>query len=187
MHDDRVRLMYYDPRWRQEFEQTRSSILHSCAGWVTAVEHIGSTSIPGLVARPTIDVVAAAEHDEGIERAALLIEGLNSRRRAAPSWAIESTVLVKPRHLLPERPDPTHLVLLVLRDSSVWNRVIRMRDYLQTPPETAIRFEEVKVTQWRSGEGDLASYQARKALFFSLHKIGVDKIQSKSVSSKFFH
>ena len=79
MRDDPVRLMYYDPRWRQEFEQTRSSILHSCAGWVTAVEHIGSTAIPGLVARPTIDVAAAADDQEGMEQASLLIEGLNYR------------------------------------------------------------------------------------------------------------
>jgi GrpB-like predicted nucleotidyltransferase (UPF0157 family) len=167
MHEDRVRLMYYDPRWRQEFEQTRSSILHSCVGWVTAVEHIGSTSIPGLVARPTIDVVAAAEDDEGLERAATLIEGLNYRRQPSPAWAVESTVLVKPRHPLPDQPDPTHLVLLVLRGSSLWTRVIRMRDYLQTNPETAIRFEEAKVAQWRSGEGALANYQARKGVFFS--------------------
>jgi GrpB-like predicted nucleotidyltransferase (UPF0157 family) len=134
---------------------------------VTAVEHIGSTSIPGLVARPTIDVVAAADDDEGIERAALLIEGLNYRRQPSPIWAGESTILVKPRHMLPDQPDPTHCVLLVLRGSSLWTRVIRVRDYLQTNPETAIRFEEAKVAQWRSGEGDLASYQASKALFFS--------------------
>ncbi|MDG2222325.1 MAG: GrpB family protein, partial [Rubripirellula sp.] len=42
--------MHYDPRWRQEFEQTRSSILSSTEGWVTGVEHIGSTAISGLIA-----------------------------------------------------------------------------------------------------------------------------------------
>ena len=38
--------------------------MHSCDGWVTAVEHVGSTAISGLIARPTVDVLAAVA-DEG--------------------------------------------------------------------------------------------------------------------------
>jgi GrpB-like predicted nucleotidyltransferase (UPF0157 family) len=165
--DDRVRLMHHDPRWRQEFEQTRSSILHSCAGWVTAVEHIGSTSISGLIARPTIDVIAAVDSVDGIEPAALLIEGLNFRRQQSPAWAPDAMLLVKPRHAPAGQPDPTHCVLLVVHGSPIWNRVIRLRQWLRDHAETAIRFEEAKVARWRSGEGDLASYQADKALFFA--------------------
>jgi len=167
MNEDRVRLMHYDPRWRQEFEQTRSSILHSCAGWVTAVEHIGSTAISGLIARPTIDVVAAVQDDSSIEQAACLIEGLNYGRGSSSGWAREAVSLVKPRHALVGQSDPTHHVLLVLQGSAVWNRVIRVRDWLRSNGEAAIRFEEAKVARWRSGAGDLVSYQAAKALFFA--------------------
>ena len=75
MKEKQVRLMHYDPRWRQQFQQTRSSILHSCAGWVTAVEHVGSTTISGLIARPTIDVLAAVMDEDSLMVAAELIEG----------------------------------------------------------------------------------------------------------------
>jgi GrpB-like predicted nucleotidyltransferase (UPF0157 family) len=167
MDDNRVRLMHYDPRWRQEFAQTRSSLLHSGAGWVTSVEHIGSTAISGLIARPTIDVIAAVVGPEGIEPAALLIEGLNYRRQAGPAWAADATMLLKPRYALPQQPDPTHCVLLVVANSPTWDRVIRLRQWLREHPETAIRFEEAKVARWRSGEGDLRSYQADKAVFFA--------------------
>jgi len=167
MNEDRVRLMHYDPRWRQEFEQTRSSILHSCEGWVTAVDHIGSTAISGLIARPTIDVVATVQDDDSLEPAASLIQGLNYGRTPSPAWASEAVSLVKPRHALIAQPDPTHHVLLVVQGSSVWTRVIRIRDWLRSHGETAIRFEEAKVARWRSGEGDLVSYQAAKALFFA--------------------
>ena len=167
MHDDRVRLMHNDPRWRQEYEQTRSSLLHSCAGWVIGIEHIGSTAISGLVARPTIDVVAAVENQEAMEPAASLIEGLNYRRDASPSWAAEAIALVKPRYAFAGQPNPTHSVLLVVQGSSVWHRAIRIRNWLRANAEVAIRFEEAKVARWRSGEGDLVSYQADKALFFA--------------------
>jgi GrpB-like predicted nucleotidyltransferase (UPF0157 family) len=167
MQPQRVRLMHYDPRWRQEFEQTRSSILSSGEGWVTAVEHIGSTAISGLIARPTIDVVAGVESREGLEPAALLIEGLNFRRCEVPSWAGGALVLRKPRHVTVDQPDPTHCVFLAVLDSPVWRRVVRIRDWLRSHAEIAIRFEEAKVARWRSGEGDLSSYQNDKALFFS--------------------
>jgi len=167
MQGDRVRLMHYDHRWSQEFEQTRSSILHSCDGWVTAIEHIGSTAISGLIARPTIDLVAGVNDMKSIEPAALLIEGLNYRREAPPPWVSEAIALVKPRYVTNARPDPTHYVLLAVRGSAEWHRVIRIRDYLRANAESAIRFEEAKVARWRRGEGELSSYQQDKAMFFA--------------------
>ncbi|MGI9471706.1 MAG: GrpB family protein [Rubripirellula sp.] len=167
MHESQVRLMHYDPRWRQEFEQTRSSILHSCVGWVTAVEHVGSTAISGLIARPTVDVVAAVADTASMEAATDLIEGLNFRRDPNPDWTVDAVVLTKPRHLSVAQPDPTHQVWLVLAASPLWHRLTRMRDWLRANAETAIRFEEAKVASWRSSEGDFAAYQSDKALFFA--------------------
>ena len=167
MHDSPVRLTHYDPRWRQEFQQTRSSILHSCDGWVTAVEHVGSTAISGLIARPTIDVVAAVREQDSIAPAADLIEGLNFRCVEKPSWAREGLVLTKPRYLSDAQPDATHQVWLVLESSDLWNRLLRMREWLRANPETAIRFEEAKVASWRNSEGDPSAYQSDKSLFFA--------------------
>ena len=167
MKEKQVRLMHYDPRWRQEFQQTRSSILHSCTGWVTAVEHVGSTAISGLIARPTIDVLAAVMDEDALMVAAELIEGLNFRIGDSPDWSSDSVVLTKPRHWTVTQPDPTHRVWLVTQDSACWQRMIRMRDWLRTHKETAICFEEAKVARWRSGEGELAAYQSDKAVFFS--------------------
>lgn len=42
-----------------------------------------------------------------------------------------------------------------------------MRDWLRDNKETAVRFEEAKVARWRSGEGELSSYESDKALFFA--------------------
>jgi GrpB-like predicted nucleotidyltransferase (UPF0157 family) len=166
-HFQQVRLMHHDARWRQEFQQTRSSILFSCAGWVSAVEHIGSTAISGLIARPTIDVVAGVEDLAAMEFATPLIEGLNFREIDAPDWAEGARHLVKPRHPSPPATEPTHRVFLTVRDSQLWNRVIRLRDWLRGHPETAIRFEEAKVARWRSGEGDLDQYEHAKSIFFA--------------------
>lgn len=162
-----VRLMHYDPRWRQEFQQTRSGILQSCLGLVTAVEHIGSTAISGVIACPTIDVLAGYDPSrvsdpKVIDEAARLIEGLNFRVVESPSWAQEAVVLDKPRH-----GECTHRVFLISQAAVFWRQSIAVRDYLQGNPEQAIRFEETKIARWRHGSGDEVRYQADKAIFFT--------------------
>lgn len=162
-----VRLMHYDARWRQEFQQTRSSLLYSCAGWVTEVHHVGSTSISGLIARPTIDLLAGVDGDAAMDEARMRIEGLNFREISAPDWVQGARQLIKPRYAVANQPEPTHLVWLTIKGSPFWNRLLRIRDWLRDHPETAIRFEEAKVANWRNGEGDLESYQSAKSIFFA--------------------
>lgn len=157
-----IRLMHYDPRWPQEFEQTKSSILHSCLGDVVEVQHIGSTAISGLIAQPIVDVVAAVAEDATIESVAALIEGLYFRVVPSPPWAAQSLWLVKPRH-----GETTHRVMLTRLGSPLWRRVLAVRDFFRQNPERAIRFEEIKVRLWKSGEGQDDQYVRDKALFYS--------------------
>tara|TARA_R110002111_G_scaffold59008_2_gene99573 strand:- start:626 stop:1234 length:609 start_codon:yes stop_codon:yes gene_type:complete len=166
MTSDSVRLMHYDPRWRQEFEQTRSNILSSCEGWITGAQHIGSTAISGLIARPTIDVVATTAEEKGLDRAASLIEGLNFRCVDTPLWADGAITLIKPRSLSAESSDLTHRVFLVVAPSAMLLRAVAYRNYLRKHPEVAIELEEVKVASWREHDGDLDAYQKDKAAFF---------------------
>ncbi|TWU58041.1 GrpB family protein [Rubripirellula reticaptiva] len=166
MLDEPVRLMHYDPRWRQEFQQTRSSILASCEGWVNSVEHIGSTAISGLIARPTIDVIALVPNDEAIQPARQLIEGLNFRIEPTASWATDVMTLEKPRAASPGM-DPTHRVMLVVQGAPVAIRTVRFRDYLRSRPEVAIRWEEFKVAAWRDSDGDFLRYESEKSVFIA--------------------
>lgn len=163
---DTVRLMHYDPRWPQEFQQTRSGILHGCLGWVIDVQHIGSTAIGGMISRPILDVVAAVNDDDAAEQAisesADLIEGLNFRQVATPMWAAETIVLTKPRS-----GQPTHRVFLTYRDSPFYRSSIAVRDALRGDRELSLRFEETKVTRWRKGEGDPRQYESDKSVFFA--------------------
>ncbi len=167
MPTETVRLMHYDPRWRQEFQQTRSSILMCCEGWVTDAQHIGSTAISGLIARPTIDVIATVQAAEGMEAAAMLIEGLNFRREQSPDWAAGAITLIKPRNIHPDVPEPTHRILLALEASSILKRTIGIRDHFRGHPEVAMDWEESKVASWRNCEGDVTRYESDKAGFFA--------------------
>lgn len=163
---DIVRLMHYDPRWPQEFQQTRSGILDGCSGWVVDVQHIGSTAIDGMIARPILDVVAAVENDDEVERALQessdLIEGLNFRKHSPPMWAAETIVLDKPRS-----GAPTHRVFLTYVDSPFYRSAVCIRRALQADRELSLRFEETKVTRWKRGAGEPNKYAEDKSVFFA--------------------
>lgn len=157
-----IRLMHHDARWRQEFEQTRSSLLQSCQGHVTRVDHVGSTSIPGLIAQPIIDVVALVSDLSSLDAASLLIEGLNYQVADNPNWLEHSLVLQKPRH-----GEVTHQVLLMVLGNPAHKRLIRMRDFLRSNPEEAVRFESTKIDHWKQANGDPDQYEQDKATVFS--------------------
>ncbi len=53
----RVELRDYDPRWASTFDVERSRILAALGSLAGSVDHVGSTSVPGLAAKPTIDIV----------------------------------------------------------------------------------------------------------------------------------
>ena len=55
-----IRVVPYDPRWPQLFEAERRVIEDALGEEALLVEHVGSTSVPGLVAKPKIDIVAVA-------------------------------------------------------------------------------------------------------------------------------
>jgi GrpB-like predicted nucleotidyltransferase (UPF0157 family) len=52
-----VVIVDYDPRWPELFEAEKARILEACGEWLATVEHIGSTSVPGLAAKPIIDIM----------------------------------------------------------------------------------------------------------------------------------
>ena len=51
----------YDPLWPQEFEAEADRIERACAGLPIQLEHMGSTSVPGLSAKPVIDILAESD------------------------------------------------------------------------------------------------------------------------------
>jgi GrpB-like predicted nucleotidyltransferase (UPF0157 family) len=157
-----IRLMHYDPRWRQEFEQIRSSILDACHGVVVAVEHIGSTAISGLVAQPIIDCVAGTRSAPDLAQAETLIEGLFCRPRTDLAILEPGDVrLDKPRY-----GSSTHHIYLTVVDSPLWCRLVKVRDRLRLDRDLALRFEEAKVHRWECRSGEPLGYAEGKSLLF---------------------
>jgi GrpB-like predicted nucleotidyltransferase (UPF0157 family) len=59
--EDSIQVVDYDANWSIRFEQEKSQILNALGDAVLDIQHIGSTSVPGLAAKPIIDIVVGVE------------------------------------------------------------------------------------------------------------------------------
>src|SRR5262245_60612959 len=57
----RIELVAYDPEWPRQFEQQAALIRRVLAGAALAIEHVGSTAVPGLAAKPVIDIALTVQ------------------------------------------------------------------------------------------------------------------------------
>src|SRR5437762_9056893 len=57
-----VEIVSYDPSWPLRFEEEKQALGRALATWIVgSIEHIGSTAIPGLAAKPVIDIMAGVQ------------------------------------------------------------------------------------------------------------------------------
>ncbi len=159
-----IRLMLYNQMWQQEFEQSRSSILQATDGWVVDLQHIGSTYLRNGIARPIVDMMAGMEDIQGLNEAALLIEGLNYRRVEAPEWC--SAELCAWLHK-PRSGEITHSVLLLKRGGAGWQRAIAVRDWLESHLADWQSLQNVKKENRTLTCDALQRYSLAKDLFFA--------------------
>ena len=135
-----VAIVDYDPRWTRQFEEEKARILAATVPSVVAVEHIGSTAVPGLAAKPIIDILAGIRHLE------------DARACIAPLATIGYEYVPEYETELPERryfrkgprEARTHHVHLVEVEGAFWRRHLAFRDYLRAHPEEAKRYAALK-------------------------------------------
>ena len=59
--DEPISLSEYDPAWPARFEAEKQAILHSEPNGFRAIEHFGSTAVPGLLSKPILDILIGAD------------------------------------------------------------------------------------------------------------------------------
>lgn len=84
---ERVKLCDYDPRWPEQYAEHASRIRAALGNCAVRLEHVGSTSVPGLVAKPIIDIVLEVPDsaDEAVYVAELEAAGYALELRE-PNW-----------------------------------------------------------------------------------------------------
>jgi GrpB-like predicted nucleotidyltransferase (UPF0157 family) len=156
-----IAVVAYDPEWPRRFEIERALLEPLLAPWLEGgMHHIGATSIPGLGAKPIIDMMAGV-HD--LEEARAAFEPLREQSYIyTPHWPGIAHHFSKPSA---QPPEMTHGLHLTQPGSDLWNERLAFRDALRADPALAAEYETLKLRLARQHAGDLTAYTAGKRAF----------------------
>jgi GrpB-like predicted nucleotidyltransferase (UPF0157 family) len=157
--DPAVRIVDYDPGWPAEAARELARVGEALGGLAVRLDHVGSTSVPGLAAKPIVDLqVSVAE----LEPQAAYVEPLEAIGYLFVPYATapEYHFFGRP----PERPR-THHLHVCAAESFEERRHLAVRDFLRAEPEEAARYEAVKRESARLHPEDRLAYMAGKEGF----------------------
>jgi len=161
---DEIEVAEYDAQWPARFAHESDQIRRLLANPSLEIEHHGSTAVPGLAAKPVIDMLVAVESIESAEGYAsvLLQNGYESvDRRYREIWP-ERIVLIRR-----ERRERVCHVHLMLRGHSAWKRLIAFRNHLRTHPDVAAKYADLKRSLAGTLGHDRHAYMTAKGDFIN--------------------
>ena len=126
--------------------------------FIVDLQHVGSTSIPGMDAKPIIDIGAALAKFEDGERCVAPLEGIGYTYRGL------STRLHRHRHFVREHP-ATHSLHLLEPSNDEWANLVLFRDYMIAHPEVAEEYAALKRSLGVQFKRDVQRYRDGKDPF----------------------
>ncbi|MCK6460835.1 MAG: GrpB family protein [Planctomycetes bacterium] len=156
-----VVLVPYDPDWPRRFERERDLLARIFRGTAVAIEHVGSTAVPGLGGKPVLDIMAGVPQLSDVEARIPDLEV------AGYEYVAEyESRLPERRYFRKPRAGPrTHHLHAVVRDGVFWRRHLLFRDYLRTHPEAASAYFELKERLASRYRTDRVAYTDGKSAF----------------------
>ena len=134
-----VRLSPHDEAWEVEASRVIARLWEVFSSFAVDVQHIGSTAIGSISAKPIIDIAVGVVSFEGLESFAQPLQALGVYRSAGQPF---------PGIVLFSRDDATgtrlNNIQVVIHGSPQWNQHIRFRDHLNAHPEKAAEYDAIK-------------------------------------------
>jgi GrpB-like predicted nucleotidyltransferase (UPF0157 family) len=156
---ERVALVNHDSRWAALFEAERQRVLTAFPVTFCDIQHIGSTAVVGMPAKPIIDLLAGVSSSTDLDALQQRLQEVGYC--AAPGeqpherrWLL--------RHYYGRR---THHLHLVVHEGEEWQQKLRFRDLLRRDTNLAVQYAQLKGGLAYRFAADRDAYTAGKSLF----------------------
>lgn len=158
---EQIVLVSHDPRWLAAAAEECLRITEACGPALVRVEHIGSTSVPGLIAKPVLDLMPLVRRfDDGFACVAPM--------RALGYW-FAGEFGIAGRHLFVKGSPRTHHAHMLVEGSKEARRHLAVRGVLRGDPEMAARYAALKQDLAPKFGSDRTGYaEAKSALMREL-------------------
>ena len=149
----------YDPTWPAKFETEKRVLRAVLAPWLAGtIEHIGSTAVPGLPAKPVIDIMGAVRDLPSSQPAIEALQPFNYSyfpyKAELMHWFCKPTPASRTHHL--------HLVPF---ESQLWRERLAFRDCLRSDPATRDAYTQLKLKLAAQFHDDREAYTEAKTDF----------------------
>jgi len=150
----------YDPAWPSWFLQIRELVAEKLGSYCLGIEHVGSTAVPGMTAKPIIDIVAVIECGM-FQIVQALLDELGYRHQG--DLGIQGREAFKLEDPGMSVRLPPHHLYVCPRESEELKRQVAFRDYLLVHPEWVLRLSELKRSLCEQHSADREAYAEGKS------------------------
>jgi len=152
-----VRLVPYTAEWQRIFEDEKALLQSAIGQYVLDIQHVGSTAIPGMAAKPIIDIAIVVT---SFEEAKALIQPVEQL-----GYEYRGEFGIPRRHYFVKGDPRTHHIHMNEIDSRDWENQVLFRDYLIQHPPSAEEYAALKVKLAQRYPTDREAYLEGKAPF----------------------
>jgi GrpB-like predicted nucleotidyltransferase (UPF0157 family) len=156
----RVVVLPHDPAWALAFTQASAEVAGALADNLLEIQHIGSTAIPGIYAKPVIDMLAVV-----VDIAA--VDGRNAQMRSLGYEPKGEFGIPGRRYFYRNNPAGirTHQIHAFAKGSPHIARHLAFRDFLRAHPNIALEYSELKRRLADAHSNDIEAYMDGKDAF----------------------
>ncbi len=171
-----VNVVDYDPSWPARFERLRATVWPVVADLAVSIEHVGSTSVPGLAAKPVIDLDVVVRSRSDVPKAVGRLTVLGYDHLG--DLGIAGREAFRP----PDGSSPHHLYVCRHDSPSLANH-LALRDHLRAHPERAHAYGALKKRLAQAFPNDIDGYIAAKTDFVVavLREAGITEDQLQDI------
>ncbi len=159
LNQNELRLSPYRDEWPALFETEKKILVSATGDRVRDIQHVGSTSVPGMRAKPILDIAIAVEEFEAATVCVEPLIGLGYTYRGENG--------IPRRHYFQKGEPCTHHVHMVEAPSEEWSKLILFRDHLRSNRSVAEEYGRLKTALVDSLARDRKAYLAAKAEFIT--------------------
>lgn len=159
-----VKLAFYSSKWKESFEKEKKKIKKALGEMVIDIQHVGSTAVSGVVAKPIIDIVVGVHGLSGkkIDKYIKLFKKLGYKYMGEERPRDHQS-----EHLFVKGNEKKRLCYLhmVKFDSLIWKNYLLFRDYLRAYKKVRDEYTELKLKLAKKFSNNRKSYTSGKEKF----------------------
>lgn len=155
----RVVVLPYDAHWEQNFSQIKDEIQETLGSLALRIEHVGSTSVRGLSAKPIIDIDVVIKDYSVFDAVATALAGIGYQHEGDLGIAAREAFKYDGKEHLQK-----HHLYVCPQDSPELKRHLAFRDYLRTDPEAVREYSRIKEEGAALYPNDIEKYIQHKSI-----------------------